>query len=161
MQTAIYPGSFDPITLGHLDIVERASNIFERVVIAVMVNPHKNPLFTVEERTELIRKSVAHLPNVTVDSFPGLLVDYICTHNIDVIIKGLRAVTDFETELQMAHMNKKLYPKAETFFMPTNTRFSYLSSSIVKELARHGGDVRDLVPECVYEMLRSKYPNMS
>jgi pantetheine-phosphate adenylyltransferase len=161
MRTAIYPGSFDPITLGHLDIVERAARIFDRVIVAVMINPNKKPLFTVEERTELIQKTVSHLPNVEVDSFRGLLVDYVRDHQIQVIVKGLRAVADFEMEMQMAHMNKSLHPQAETFFMPTANRFSYVSSSLVKEVAHHGGDVRPFVPDLVLAALQNKYPHLS
>ncbi|UOF89216.1 pantetheine-phosphate adenylyltransferase [Fodinisporobacter ferrooxydans] len=161
MRAAIYPGSFDPITLGHLDIIKRSARVFDRVIVAIMVNPQKNPLFSVEERKTLIAQSVQHLANVQIDSFPGLLVDYVRRNHVDVIIKGLRAVSDFEAELQMALMNRKLYAGAETFFIPTDAQYSYISSSLVKEIARHGGDVKDLVPDPVWRELRNKYRHMS
>ncbi|GIM47543.1 phosphopantetheine adenylyltransferase [Collibacillus ludicampi] len=157
MTIAVYPGSFDPVTFGHLDIVERGARIFDKVIIAVMVNPHKNPLFSVEERKELIRRAVEHIPNVEVDSFPGLLVNYVQKKNASVIIKGLRAVSDFESELQMASMNKHMYNDAETFFLPTSTKYSHLSSSIIKEIARHGGPISDFVPPHVEQAIREKY----
>lgn len=157
MSVAIYPGSFDPLTFGHLDIAERGAKVFDKVIIAVMVNPHKNPLFTIDERKELIREAVKHLPNVEVDSFTGLLVDYAREQNAGVIIKGLRAVSDFESELQMASLNRHMYEAAETLFIPTNHNYSYLSSSIVKEIARHGGPIADLVPKHVEAAMREKY----
>jgi pantetheine-phosphate adenylyltransferase len=157
MTIAVYPGSFDPVTFGHLDIVERGARIFDKVIIAVMVNPHKNPLFSVEERKELIRRAVEHIPNVEVDSFPGLLVNYVQKKNASVIIKGLRAVSDFESELQMASMNKHMYNDAETFFLPTSSKYSHLSSSIIKEIARHGGPISDFVPPHVEQAIREKY----
>ncbi|HEU4963068.1 MAG TPA: pantetheine-phosphate adenylyltransferase [Bacilli bacterium] len=157
MTIAIYPGSFDPVTMGHLDISERAAKIFDKLIIAVMVNPHKNPMFTEEERKELIRESVKHLPNVVVDSFPGLLVDYAREQGAQVIVKGLRFVSDFESELQMASMNRMMNEDAETFFIPTNHNYSYLSSSIVKEIARHGGPIAELVPAHVERAIREKY----
>jgi pantetheine-phosphate adenylyltransferase len=157
MTIAVYPGSFDPVTFGHLDIVERGARIFDKVIIAVMVNPHKNPLFSVEERKELIRRAVEHIPNVEVDSFPGLLVNYVQEKNASVIIKGLRAVSDFESELQMASMNKHMYNDAETFFLPTSSKYSHLSSSIIKEIARHGGPISDFVPPHVEQAIREKY----
>ncbi|ARU62397.1 pantetheine-phosphate adenylyltransferase [Tumebacillus avium] len=157
MSIAIYPGSFDPVTFGHLDIAERGAKVFDKVIIAVMVNPHKNPLFTIDERKELLREAVKHLPNVEVDSFTGLLVDYAREQNAGVIIKGLRAVSDFESELQMASLNRHMYEAAETLFIPTNHNYSYLSSSIVKEIARHGGPVADLVPKHVEAAMREKY----
>jgi pantetheine-phosphate adenylyltransferase len=157
MRIAIYPGSFDPLTNGHLDIAQRGAKTFDKLIIAVMVNPHKNPLFTVEERKELIREAVKHLPNVEVDSFPGLLVNYAREKGVTAIIKGLRAVSDFEMELQHATLNRLMYPEAETLFIPTNYQYSYLSSSIVKEIARHGGSVSELVPPHVEKRLREKY----
>lgn len=155
MKIAVYPGSFDPVTLGHLDIAERAAKIFDKVIIAVMVNPHKNPLFTVEERLDLIREAVRHIPNIEVDSFPGLLVHYLREKGAQVIVKGLRAVSDFESELSMAHINWKMYPDAETFFIPTNSKYSYISSSLVKEIARHGGVISDFVPPHVERALKA------
>jgi len=159
MAIAIYPGSFDPLTLGHLDIAERSAKTFDKLIIAVMVNPHKNPLFSEDERKELIREAVKHLPNVEVDSFPGLLVNYAKDRGATVIVKGLRAVSDFESELQMASLNRKMYEGAETFFIPTDHNYSYLSSSIVKEIARHGGPIGELVPQHVEKALREKYGN--
>ena len=154
---AVYPGSFDPITYGHLDIIQRGVKIFDKVTVAVLLNPNKNPLFTVEERMELIRKATEHIPQVEIDSFSGLLVDYMKKNDANTIIKGLRAVSDFEYELQMASINRKLDPCIETFFMMTNNRYSFLSSSIVKEVARHHGTVTDLVPPCVESALKAKY----
>ncbi|MBL0388845.1 pantetheine-phosphate adenylyltransferase [Tumebacillus sp. ITR2] len=157
MRIAIYPGSFDPLTLGHLDIVERSSKIFDKLIVAVMVNPHKNPLFTEDERKELIREAVKHLPNVEVDSSPLLLVNYAQRMGASAIIKGLRFVSDFETELQMAALNRQMYETAETLFMPTSQKHSFLSSSIVKEIARHGGPVTELVPAHVEKAMRAKF----
>jgi pantetheine-phosphate adenylyltransferase len=160
MTIAVYPGSFDPVTFGHLDIVERGARIFDKVIIAVMHNPQKNPLFHVEERKDLIRRAVEHLPNVEVDSFPGLLVDYMRNRKAKVIIKGLRAVSDFESELQMASMNKHMYNEVETFFLPTSSKYSYLSSSIIKEIARHEGPIHDFVPPHVEQAIREKFRSM-
>ena len=152
MRRAVCPGSFDPVTLGHLDIVERASKIYDEVVVAVLVNKKKSSLFTVEERMELLREVTAGYGNVTVDSFYGLLVDYCGTQQIPVIVKGLRAISDFDYELQMAQMNHGL-AGVETMFMTTNPLYSFLSSSLVKEVAAHGGDVSNLVPELVHSSL--------
>lgn len=154
MITALCPGSFDPITNGHLDIIERASRLFDRVLVTVFVNSSKSPWFTPEERVELARRATAHLPNVTVDSYDGLLVEYARRHGVKVIIKGLRAVSDFEYEFQMAQINKHLAGDLETMFMMTRPENAYLSSSIVKELARYGVDPVGLVPEPVREALR-------
>ncbi|GAX90412.1 pantetheine-phosphate adenylyltransferase [Effusibacillus lacus] len=157
MKIAVYPGSFDPVTFGHIDIAERAAKIFDKLIIAVMVNPHKNPLFSIVQRTELIRASVSHIPNIEVDSFPGLLVHYLQRQGAQVIVKGLRAVSDFESELSMASINWKMYPAAETVFIPTNTQFSYISSSLVKEIARNGGSIRDFVPPHVEGAVMEAY----
>lgn len=154
---AVYPGSFDPVTYGHLDIIQRGVKIFDKVTVAVLINPNKEPLFTVEERVELIKKATIDIPNVEIDSFHGLLVDYMRQKNANTIIKGLRAVSDFEYELQMASINRKLDENIETFFMMTNNKYSYLSSSIVRDLARHNGQVSDLVPPIVETALRDKY----
>lgn len=155
MKIAVYPGSFDPITLGHLDIAERAAKLFDKLIIAVMLNPHKNPLFTVEERTELIRQATKHIPNIEVESFPGLLVDYLEKRGAHVIVKGLRALSDFESELAMASINRKMYAEADTIFIPTSVQYSYISSSRVKEIARHGGNISEFVPQHVEtEVLR-------
>jgi pantetheine-phosphate adenylyltransferase len=143
---AIYPGSFDPITLGHLDLIRRSSRLFERVIVAVLRNPNKRPLFTVEQRLEQIRLSTKHLPNVGVDSFDGLTVEYAQMQQAQVLLRGLRAVSDFEIELQMAHTNKTLSTQIETVFLATSNEYSFLSSSVVKEIARFGGSVDHLVP---------------
>lgn len=146
---AVYPGSFDPVTNGHLDIIKRASRIFEKVYVAILVNSSKTPLFTAEERADMISRSVKSmgLKNVEVHIFSGLLVDFISEKGANVIIKGLRAVSDFEYEFQMALMNHKLLREVETLFMMTSNKYSYLSSSIVKEVARYGGNLNGLVPD--------------
>jgi pantetheine-phosphate adenylyltransferase len=143
---AIYPGSFDPITLGHLDIIKRGARLFERVIVAVLRNPNKTPLFTVEKRLEQIRISTQHLPNVEADSFEGLTVSYAEMQDAKVLLRGLRAISDFEVELQMAHTNKTLSTDIETVFLATSNEYSFLSSSVVKEIARFGGSVNHLVP---------------
>ena len=152
MRRAVCPGSFDPVTLGHLDIVERASKIYDEVVVAVLVNKKKSSLYTVAERMDQLREVTAAYGNVTVDSFHGLLVDYCRTHQIPVIVKGLRAISDFDYELQMAQMNHGL-AGVETMFMTTNPLYSFLSSSLVKEVATYGGDVSGLVPPLVHTSL--------
>jgi pantetheine-phosphate adenylyltransferase len=143
---AIYPGSFDPITLGHLDLIQRGSRLFNKVIVAVLRNPNKMPLFSVQQRIEQIRLSTAHLPNVEVDSFDGLTVNYAQMQQAQVLIRGLRAVSDFEVELQMAHTNKTLSTQIETVFLATSNEYSFLSSSVVKEIARFGGSIDHLVP---------------
>lgn len=153
MSRAVYPGSFDPVTYGHLDIIERAAAVFEEVNVAVVVNPNKNPLFTLSERVEMLQACTKHLPNVTISQFEGLLVKYVADQGANVIIKGLRAISDFEYEFQMALMNRKQNPKIETLFMMTSSKYSYLSSSMAKEVARLGGCVRDLVPPIVEERM--------
>ena len=145
MKRAVCPGSFDPITFGHLDIIERASNHFDQVVVAVLENRTKSSLFTVPERIEMIRETVGDLPNVIVDSWSGLLVDYCKSNSITTIVKGLRAVTDFDYELQMAQLNLQT-SGVETMLMATAPAYSFLSSSIVKELAHYGGDVSSMIP---------------
>ncbi|NEQ24623.1 MAG: pantetheine-phosphate adenylyltransferase [Microcoleus sp. SIO2G3] len=146
---AIYPGSFDPITLGHLDIIERGSRLFEQVIVAVLRNPDKSPLFPVQERVEQIRKCIIDLPNVEVDSFAGLTVEYARLRNAKVLLRGLRVLSDFEKELQMAHTNETLWDEIETVFLATSNEYSFLSSSVVKEVARFGGSVDHLVPRAV------------
>jgi pantetheine-phosphate adenylyltransferase len=153
--TALCPGTFDPVTNGHLDIVRRAAGLFDRVVVAVVENPSKEPLFENAERVEMLREAVQGLNNVEVDSFAGLLVDYARNRGIPVIVKGLRAVTDFDYELQMAQMNRQL-AEVETCFVPTSPKWSYLSSSLVKEVARFGGDVSSMVPEHVLRRLKER-----
>ncbi len=154
---AVYPGSFDPITYGHLDIIERGKKVFDKIIVAVLVNSSKDPLFSVEERTEMIREATRHLSNVEVDSFNGLLVDYLKKRNPHAILRGLRAISDFEYELQIASINRKLNDKVETFFLMTSNEHSFISSSMVKEVARYGADVKDLVPGTVEKALRKKF----
>ena len=149
---AVCPGSFDPVTLGHLDIVGRASRLYDEVVVAVLINKKKASMFTVDERMEMLREAVAPWPNVRVDAFHGLLVDYCVTHDIPVVVKGLRAVSDFDYELQMAQMNHGL-KGVETVFLATNPQHSFLSSSLVKEVATYGGDVSGHVPAHVRAQL--------
>jgi pantetheine-phosphate adenylyltransferase len=153
--TALCPGTFDPVTNGHVDIIERAAQQFDRVVVAVLENPGKQPLFGVEERVAMLEKATADLSGVEVDAFSGLLVEYAKRMEAKAIVKGLRAVTDFEYEIQMAQMNQRL-GGVETFFMTTAPTWSYLSSSLVREVARFGGDVSGLVPPLVVERLREK-----
>ena len=155
MKKAVCPGSFDPITNGHLDVIERASGLFDHVVIAVLVNSSKTGVFTVEERVDLIKDSVKHLTNVTVDTWSGLLVDYCERNDISAIVKGLRAVSDFDYELQMAQLNLQL-KGIDTFLMATKPTYSFLSSSLVREIARYGGDVSALVPPRVASELARK-----
>ena len=155
MRRAVCPGSFDPVTNGHVDVIQRASALYDELVVAVLVNPGKAGFFPVEERMELLRESVAHLPNVRVDSFQGLLVDYCRRNDIPVIVKGLRAVSDFEYELQMAQMNREL-AAVETLFVPTAPQVGHLSSSLVKQVATFGGDVSRLVPKVVDDRLRER-----
>ena len=155
MRIAVCPGSFDPVTMGHLDVFERASRMSDQVIVAVLINKIKESLFSVEERIEMLIEATAHLPNVTVDSFYGLLVDYCRDHEVNAIVKGLRAVSDFDYELQMAQMNYRLN-QVETCFISTNPLYSYLSSSLVKDVATHGGDVSGLVPEAVLKRLQGK-----
>jgi len=149
MRTAIYPGSFDPITYGHLDLVQRAAKLFDRVVVAVAVNDEKRPLFTLAERMTMVRTSLESIPKAEADSFGGLLVDYVERQGGQAIIRGLRAVSDFEFEFQLALMNRKLNERVETIFMMPKYNYTFLSSRIVKEIARLGGDVNCFVPEVV------------
>jgi pantetheine-phosphate adenylyltransferase len=152
MRRAVSPGSYDPVTNGHLDIITRGAEIFDELVVTVMVNKNKKTMFTVDERVDMIREVTAHLPNVKVDSWQGLLVDYCRANDIQVSVKGLRAISDFDYELQMAQMNHQL-SGLETLFMPTNPLYSFLSSSLVKEVATYHGDVAHLLPEIVHERL--------
>jgi pantetheine-phosphate adenylyltransferase len=152
---AVCPGSFDPVTNGHLDIIGRAADLYDEVVVAVLINQSKSSLFTVAERIEMLNEVTAKWPNVRIDSFRGLLVDYCRVHKIPVIVKGLRAVSDFDYELQMAQMNHRL-AGVETLFMSTNPQYAFLSSSLVKEVARYGGDVAGLVPDVVLKHLRER-----
>ncbi|MBU8907133.1 pantetheine-phosphate adenylyltransferase [Desertibacillus haloalkaliphilus] len=154
---AVYPGSFDPVTHGHLDIISRGARVFDKVVVAVLHNRNKVPLFSVEERVQLLKEVTKDMDNVEIDHFNGLLVDYISEKKATTIIRGLRAVSDFEYEMQAASINRKLNPEIETFFMMTNNQYSYLSSSIVKEVAKYQATVTDLVPEVVESALQEKY----
>lgn len=154
---AVCPGSFDPVTYGHLDIITRASKVFDTVVVAVLNNQNKNPLFTVEERVELLKEVTKDLDNVEVDSFNGLLMDYVLEKNANTIVRGLRAVSDFEYEMQIASMNRKISEEVETFFIMTNNKYSFLSSSIVREIAKYNGPVTDLVPKVVETALKKKF----
>lgn len=157
MRKALYPGSFDPVTKGHLDIIERSHAIVDHLTVAVLENPRKQSAFTVEERLEMLKMSTRQYPKVEVDYFSGLLIEYVKRKNISLIIKGLRAISDFEFEFQMALVNRKLNPDVETLFMMTNSKYSYLSSSIVKEIADFGGDIKTLVPPEVHDFIVSKF----
>lgn len=157
MKIAVYPGSFDPITKGHLDIIKRSAEVFDEVIVAVLVNPDKKGFFNIEERVELIKKSTQNISNVKIDSFQGLLVDYMKEKKAKVIVKGLRVVSDFEYELQMALMNKKLDSSIETVFMMTSAKYSYLSSSSIKQVVMFGGCIKDLVPDEVLDDIVKKF----
>jgi len=155
-RTAIYPGSFDPLTNGHLDVIQRAAKLFDRVIVAVAENDSKHPLFTLAERVALVKQAVTRLPNVQADSFSGLLVEYVAERRAQTIVRGLRAVSDFEFEFQLALMNRKLDENIETIFMMPKDTYTFLSSRIVKEIARLGGDVRAFVPPNVQLSLKKK-----
>lgn len=157
MAKAIYPGSFDPVTKGHLDIIIRSSKIMEHLTVAVLENPRKIATFDIEKRVEMLKLVTEPFPNVEVDYYEGLLIDYAQQKEVDIIIKGLRAISDFEFEFQMALVNQKLRPEIETLFMMTNSKYSYLSSSIVKEIAALNGDITSLVPPEVYEIIVDKF----
>ena len=156
MKIAICPGSFDPITKGHIDIIERTSKLFDKVYAVVMVNPSKVPTFTTEERIEMIRQTTSHIPNVEVESYAGLIADYAKEKGACTLVKGLRAVTDFEYEFQQALINKKLNPELETLFMVTNQEYMYLSSTIVRQIANFGGDISQFVPPEIKDKLVEK-----
>jgi pantetheine-phosphate adenylyltransferase len=152
----VCPGSYDPATHGHLDIIERAAKLFDEVIVAVLVNPSKKGLFSIEERVEILNEITADLPNVRVDSWQGLLVDYCRQHGVAAIAKGLRSVSDFDYELQMAQMNREL-SGVETLLMSNNPAYGFVSSSLVKEIAHYGGDVKNLVPDVVFQRLAAKF----
>ncbi len=156
----VYPGSFDPVTLGHVDLIERASGLFPQVVVAVLNNTDKHGLFSVEQRMEMLHKACGHLPNVRVDCFDGLLVDYMHRRHARIVLRGLRAVTDFESEFQMAQINHQLAPDVETLFLMTAPNYAYISSSAVRQIASFGGDFTSLVPAAIVEDVRAAYaPN--
>lgn len=157
MKTALYPGTFDPLTNGHLDIIERASKLFDRVIVTVARNSRKSPLFTAEERVEMIREAVRRWPNVSCKSFDGLIVDFAGEQKASVLIRGLRTVSDFESELQMAQVNRRLAEELVTIFMMPEEKYSYLNSSIVKEVASYGGDIRSFVPAEIAQKVMRKY----
>ena len=154
---AVYPGSFDPITNGHIYIAERAAAIFDEVIVSILINERKQGSFSVNERLDMARASLSHVKNIRVDSFNGLLVDYVRQNSASVIIRGLRAMSDFEYEFQMALMNRKLAPEIETFFIVTDSKYSYVSSSSIREIFHFGGTVKDFVPDVVFNKLRERY----
>ena len=156
MKTAIYPGSFDPITLGHLNIIKRAALCFDKLIVCVMVNSQKNGLFTPDERVELIRRVVSQLPNVEVDASSVLLAEYARQRRARVIVKGLRAVSDFESEVQMAVVNRKLNPNVDTMFLASSDKYTYLSSTVVKEMVRYGVELSDFIPREIIEDVKKK-----
>jgi pantetheine-phosphate adenylyltransferase len=153
---AIYPGSFDPITSGHLDVIERGSKMFSRVIVAILQNEAKQPLFTIAERMEMLRESLGGISGVEIGTFKGLLADYAVARNASVILRGIRAISDYEYELQMAHMNRRLRPGLETVFLPAGEMFSFISSRMVKEVISLGGNIKGLVPQPVEEHLRRR-----
>lgn len=156
MKVAVYPGSFDPVTLGHLDIIERSSKIFDKVIVAVMYNRNKRPMFEVDERVTLLELATKHIDNVIIDKHEGLLTDYLKQNNVRILVKGLRAISDFESEFQMASVNQKLCSEIETIFIMTRTDYMYLSSSIVKEVASFGGDITNFVTPEVRKAIELK-----
>lgn len=158
MKVAVYPGSFDPPTYGHLDVIERAAALFDQLVVAVLHNPDKRPLFSVEQRKQFLSEATAKYPNVSVDSFEGLLVEYVKMKAATGIVRGLREISDFETEMRMANMNRAMYEQAVTVFVPTSHQYAFVSSSLVKDIARHGGDVSSFVPPSVRLALSSQSP---
>lgn len=158
MKIAVYPGSFDPLTCGHMDLIERSARLFDRVIVAILTNPDKVPLFSVADRLEILRENAgARFPNLEIDVFSGLLVDYAALKGANVIVRGIRAVSDYEYEFQMALMNRRLQPRIETVFMMPAENYSYLSSRLVKEIARLGGSITGLVPESVEQRLKEKF----
>ncbi|MDQ0417373.1 pantetheine-phosphate adenylyltransferase [Croceifilum oryzae] len=159
MKVAVYPGSFDPITYGHLDIIQRGAKVFDKIIVATLVNSAKNPLFSTDERTGMVRKAVSGIQDceIEVDHFDGLLVDYVKKRQANVILRGLRAISDFEYELQIASVNRIISDEVETLFFMSNNKHSFISSSMVKEIARYGAETKELVPDFVAQMLREKF----
>lgn len=160
MRIAVYPGSFDPITNGHLDIIKRASKLYDKVIVGVLDNASKSPVFSVQERKEMIDEAIMGMDNVSCDVFSGLLVDFAKQNKASVILKGLRTVADFEYEFQMALLNKALNPEYETVFMMTNSQYSYISSSMVKEVAKYQGELEGFVPSCIVNKISKKFKNI-
>ena len=160
MRIAVYPGSFDPVTNGHLDIIKRASRLYDKVIVGVLNNASKSPIFTAEERKEMINEAISGMDNVSCDVFSGLLVDFAKQNHASVILKGLRTVADFEYEFQMALLNKALNPEYETVFMMTDSKFSYISSSMVKDVAKYQGGLEGFVPLCILEKIKAKFKNI-
>lgn len=159
MKKAIYPGSFDPVTLGHLDIIERSSRLVDHLIVGVLNNSTKTPLFSVEERVNMLKEVTAHISNVEILSFSGLTVDFAAKHDVQAIVRGLRAVTDFEYELAMSQTNRVAAPEIDTIFLNTSLEYSYLSSSIVKEMAMYGGDLSKFVPAQIIDRVYDQYKN--
>ena len=156
MKKAIYPGSFDPVTKGHVDVIKRASKMFDRLIVGVLINRAKNPLFSIDERVTMLEEIFKDFDNIEIVSFEGLLVDYCHNNNISTIVRGLRAVTDFEYELQIAQTNRVIAPDIDTVFLTTSLEYAYLSSSVVKEIAAYGGNIQPLVPETVVDKIYNK-----
>lgn len=159
MRIGLYPGSFDPVTLGHLDVIIRSSRLVDKLVIGVLNNSEKSPLFTSEERVNMLKDVTGFVDNIEIEAFDGLLVDYADLKNADIIVRGLRAVTDFEYELQLAQTNHKINPRIDTVFLTTSVEYSYLSSSIVRDIAKYDGDIRELVPSEIADLIYEKYRN--
>ena len=159
IRRAVYPGSFDPVTLGHIDIIKRASEIVDELIVGVLVNKGKNPLFSVQERVNMLQIVTKDIPNIRVESFDGLLVDFLKLKDAEFVIRGLRAITDFEYELQMAQTNRIMSPDTDTIFLTTNLKYAYLNSTTVKEVASYGGDISKFVPEFVAGAVMAKYSN--
>lgn len=157
MRTAIYPGSFDPVTLGHLDIIARSAKMVDHLIIGVLQNNAKSPIFSVEERVEMLKSITQDIPNISIESFDGLLVEFADRRDANIVVRGLRAITDFEYELQLAQTNRKLNPKIDTIFLTTNVNYAYLSSSIVREIASYGGDISQFVPETILQSVYDKF----
>jgi len=157
MKKAVYPGTFDPVTLGHLDIIERSSKIFDQVIVGILANQSKTPLFTVAERIDMLQRSTSHLDNIEIASFEGLLVDFVKQCDAQVIIRGLRAITDFEYEIQMAHTNRIMAPDLDTLFLTTSLNYAYLSSSTVREVGMLGGNIDIFLPPYAADKVREKY----
>ena len=159
IRRAVYPGSFDPVTLGHIDIIERAAEIVDELIVGVLINKGKNPLFSVQERVNMLQIVTKDIPNIRVESFDGLLVDFLKLKDAEFVIRGLRAITDFEYELQMAQTNRIMSPDTDTIFLTTNLKYAYLNSTTVREVASYGGDISKFVPDFVAEAVMEKYSN--